>query len=190
MGDMANFALEEVATEEIFRAAAYDSPFGAEWWQYVEEYGEEPQEPIPELDLGMYDARSLTADIKTTQLEFLHATHHPESILKKISHAHAFAAHCRKYRKTWEMRIGMAKTVYAGKALTEKQKAWMQTNYTGGTKKFIADLNDPLIRDELMFHLIRFGTWVQLVADGINMKQASRQSLQYTRKALWHIPTS
>lgn len=184
MGDMANFALEQVATEEIFRAAAYNSPFGDEWWQYIEEYGEEPQEPIPELDLGLYDAKSLDADLKSTQLEFLHATHHPKNLLEKISHSHAFAAHCRKYKKTWEMRIGIAKLVYTGKTISIKQRAWMQTNYIGGTKKFIADLNDPLIRDKLMFHLIRFGTWIQLVADGTSLTLAARQSLQYTRKVM------
>jgi hypothetical protein len=190
MGDMADFALDEVTTEEIFRMEAYYAPMCSEkWWQYVEEYETDPQEPIEELDLGVMDLESMSVDIKLTAASFKgnllppnRPQHNRFPKRRLASQKDRLVAHCKKYAKTWEMRIGMAKQVYINGHLSANQRTWMDTNYKGGTKQFINDLSNPEIRDQLLSHLIRFGTWVVLVAKGTDVALASKQSLQYSKK--------
>lgn len=184
MGDMADFALEHTIEEEMYRADAYMAPIGSNMWiEFQEEYGFDPQPPIPELDLGLFTREELdqriaadTSALDQYYLQKHHAPVVPAGYWQKKYDPVALQAKCKKHSVAWSMRAGMAKAVRQFGTLSIKQHKWMETNYKGGSDKFIKDMTDPLIMDQLAFLIYRFNFWVQDVANGQNATVAWKEA--------------
>lgn len=138
MGDMADFALEQVYEEEAFRAAAYYRE-GAAYQDYLEEYGEEPDIPCPQLDLGCFDRDGL--DIELAYLPFLFTTDTThQAVVTRSVPQRGFQNPPSKHLKKAQMLVGMAETIILkDRPLSEKQAHWLETNWKGGSVKFIED---------------------------------------------------
>lgn len=181
MADMADFALEQVCDEEIYRAEAWHAPWNSEIAiEFETEYGYQPQPPLPELDVDVFDPDA-SLKYATMEFEVLSST---KERTKRNSHSanHQFVElqrKCEKYTKKWQMIYSMAKSVRVYKrTLSQKQLAWMETNYTGGSKKFVTDLNCPYIGAELMWNIAKFSKFVKKFGSGLSFRQAIEQSTQ------------
>ena len=178
MGEMADFALDQTIEEEMYRADAYHAPIGSELWvEFQEAYGCDPQQPIPELDYNCFTIDDLERCIARDLLILERSIHRSNGTALEINSQHNGAlitlrSKCKKYAVAWSMRAGMVRTFRETGTLSIKQRNWMQTNYRGGTDKFIEDMSNPKIRDQLAFHVFRFNNWVQAVATGINPMHA------------------
>jgi len=81
------------------------------------------KEPHPMFDSGCQDVETLDQEITTLQQKL--------TILSSSNPAFG-----KKYRRTWEMRLGMAKQVFKGRPLSTKQKNWIETNWKHGSTDF------------------------------------------------------
>jgi hypothetical protein len=126
MGEFADYALDEVFEQEQYRA--WDMP---------------DNEPIdPHFKWDCHDLPSLEA--YTRELSgmldgagglFEKYQRFGSVVDRRIDKA-KLKATAKKYLQAWSMRLGMAQQLAAGKALSTKQVAWMETNWKGGTVKF------------------------------------------------------
>lgn len=188
MGDMADYAIDQVVDEEIYRANIWDAGVGSkEWLDHEEEYGHQPQPPIKELDMGVYDMRSLDLQIATIQYQMDSFMLHQYQQADRRRHAApmdvpaALQKRCAKYATSWGMRAGMAKQIRIyNRPLSEKQSKWMETNYKGGTAAFVSDIMDDVVGPELMYNIVRFSRWVAYVGAGADPVKSWAQATKQT----------
>lgn len=165
MSDMAGFFLEQVCDAEIERAEQYyNDPFSVE-------------QPIPELELGCFDAASLDKEIAHQQIvldamcqSYFDDISSGERDLKSLRES------CIKYTRRWQMIAGMATTVWKNnKCLSEKQKAWMETNHKGGWRKFVEELQSDK-GDLFMWGIVKFSKFVEYFGEGWTLERAIKEA--------------
>lgn len=130
MGEFADYAVEEAFQNE----------------DWIATYLPDGRLPDPDFDWGVKDLGALedyTREL-SAMLDGAHAGPFEKyRTLKgqapKVNRA-SLKATCLKYERAWSMRLGMARTVLAGRRLSDKQAAWMETNWKGGTSNFLHEM--------------------------------------------------
>jgi len=184
MADMADFALEQVCDEEVYRAEAwYAGPFSKEAIEFEETYGYQPKNPIRELDVDVFDPDS---DFKFTSLEFDNLFNNTDTTRSfgalKIKN---FREQCKKYEFRWKLIHGMTKTVwYYNKNLSDKQFKWMETNYKGGTSQFLMDLKDEVKGELLMYNITKFYTFIKEFGNGSSWTVAHNLAIKFAENSV------
>lgn len=62
----------------------------------------------------------------------------------------SLAATATKYTRKWEMMVGMMKTVFEGRQLSEKQQRWLSTNITEPVSMFPKMVSDRRYRNRIV----------------------------------------
>ncbi len=129
MADIAEWELTQVIDAECERADAYHSRSGSrEHNSYVDEFLTFPQQPIPELDVDVFNLDKAMDEMQIDLYKLsLPSTTQPKPVI-------------RINITQWQMLAGMATAVRSNRQLSSKQQQWLSTNWSGGAKAFVDDL--------------------------------------------------
>lgn len=135
MSEYADYALNETFDEEMRRADELPdgepvSPYFS--WGTPDAVSLEKEVPLLIAMVNGYAGQFSTCDLaRYSSRKTLFHFALPNTKVAKLA---------KKLQVAAKMRLGMAKQVCLGKPLSEKQRAWLQTNWKGGATTFEKDV--------------------------------------------------
>ena len=140
MGEMADFALEQVVTMECMRMDFIEGrmDIGEAYEQgIVDEQGGMPKNDYAEKNASVpWNHRE---ELLRAQLD-LSAFSQESDCAIITSRQSSVVKSCRKNCTKWKMLKGMAITVNSLRSLSQPQCMWLSTNYGGGSSEFKKDM--------------------------------------------------